>query len=44
MIHINNKSEFSDKFLSKLLENGFDFMKEKELKIYILCYLKMASL
>lgn len=36
MLNINNKSNFTDKFLTKLLENGFDFMKEKELKIYIL--------
>lgn len=36
MLQLNNKSNFTDKFLTKLLENGFDFMKEKELKIYIL--------
>jgi hypothetical protein len=36
MLNLNNKSNFTDKFLTKLLENGFDFMKEKELKIYIL--------
>lgn len=36
MIDLNNKPNFTDKFLTKLLENGFDFMKEKELKIYIL--------
>ena len=36
MFQLNNKSNFSDKFLNKLLENGFDFMKEKELKVYIL--------
>ncbi len=36
MINLNNKPNFTDKFLAKLLENGFDFMKEKELKIYIL--------
>lgn len=36
MLEIQDKSKFSDKFISKLLENGFDFMSEKELKIYIL--------
>ena len=36
MLNITNKPNFTDKFLEKLLENGFDFMKEKELKIYIL--------
>lgn len=36
MIKINNKSVFTDKFIAKLLENGFDFMKEKELKVYLL--------
>jgi len=36
MININNKSKFTDNFISKLLENGFDYMKEKELKVYIL--------
>lgn len=36
MIKINKKSQFTYKFLKKLLENGFDFMKEKELKVYIL--------
>jgi len=36
MIHLNNKTQFADKFLTKLLENGFDVMKEKELKNYIL--------
>ena len=36
MLQLNNKSNFSDKFLNKLLENGFDFMKEKEFKVYIL--------
>lgn len=25
MIKINNKSVFADKFIAKLLENGFDF-------------------
>ncbi|MDQ1243692.1 MAG: hypothetical protein QG565_32, partial [Campylobacterota bacterium] len=35
-INLNNKPSFTDKFLTKLLENGFDFMKEKELKVYIL--------
>lgn len=36
MFNLNNKPIFTDKFLTKLLENGFDFMKEKELKVYIL--------
>lgn len=36
MIKIKDVNKFSDKFVSKLLENGFDFMKEEELKIYIL--------
>ena len=36
MIEIQDKPIFTDKFLTKLLENGFNFMKEKELKVYIL--------
>jgi len=36
MVTLNNKEKFADKFISKLLENGFDFMKERELKVYIL--------
>jgi len=36
MIELNNKPVFADKFISKLLDNGFDFLKEKELKVYIL--------
>ena len=36
MIEIKDKSTFADKFIKKLLENGFDFMKERELKVYIL--------
>lgn len=36
MVELNNKSVFADKFISKLLDNGFDFLKEKELKVYIL--------
>jgi hypothetical protein len=33
MININNKPQFTDKFISKLLENGFYYMKEEELKV-----------
>lgn len=36
MIQLKDKVNFAENFISKLLENGFDFMKEKELKIYIL--------
>lgn len=36
MIVVKNKEYFTDRLISKLLENGFDFMKEKELKVYIL--------
>lgn len=36
MLQINNKPQFTDKFIKRLLENGFDFLSEKELKIYIL--------
>ena len=36
MIEINNKSQFTDKLVNKLLENGFDFLSLKELKVYIL--------
>lgn len=36
MITLNRGKEFADKFIKKLLENGFDFMKEKEMKVYIL--------
>lgn len=32
----NNKSQFTDKLINKLLENGFDFLSLKELKVYIL--------
>jgi len=35
MLNINNKSQFIDKLINKLLENGFDFLSLKELKIYI---------
>jgi hypothetical protein len=35
MITLNSKEEFADQFISNPLENGFDFMKEKELKFYI---------
>ena len=34
MLQLNNKSNFTDKFLNKLLESGFDFMKEKDIKKY----------
>jgi hypothetical protein len=36
MLSINNKPKFTDKFITRLLENGFDFLSEKELKVYIL--------
>lgn len=36
MIQLKNEAQFAKKFISKLLENGFDYMKERELKIYIL--------
>jgi len=36
MIKVKNKEFFADNLISKLLENGFDFMKERELKVYIL--------
>lgn len=36
MLNIHNKANFTDKFITRLLENGFDFLSEKELKIYIL--------
>lgn len=36
MLNINNKPKFTDKFITRLLENGFDFLYEKELKVYIL--------
>ena len=36
MLNINNKSQFTDNLINKLLENGFDFLSLKELKVYIL--------
>lgn len=39
MIQINNKSQFTDDLITRLLENRFDFLSEKELKIYILYFL-----
>lgn len=35
-IKLKNNTQFAEDFLTKLLENGFDFMKEKEIKVYIL--------
>jgi hypothetical protein len=28
MLQINNKPQFTDKFIKRLLENGFDFLSE----------------
>lgn len=36
MIEINDKDKFATQLIKKLFENGFDYMKEKELKAYIL--------
>ncbi len=36
MIEINDKEKFVDKLMSKLLENGFDFVQQREMKVYIL--------
>lgn len=36
MLKLNDKVEFVDKLLTKISENGFDFIDKKEMKVYIL--------
>lgn len=35
-MQLNNQKEFADKFLSKLLENGFGAMPKREIEIYLI--------